>query len=881
MITNVQFFNKNTNAWEEMNAVYPITFEEKLDREFDSGELITVGDERHEPYTPVRIVIGDTQSTADTFYFYGNTAQKWSPSGVMQNSVRLVEPTKILQGRFVDGLAVDQPLQGTQKTLKDVIERVLRVTPLRTLGELQEFILTTDSEIVSILQNTISPEYKWSSQTSLWEVLCDIGAYIDAMPRLTWNDDVNKFNIVTFDLINQQKNKIQDLAYNGKLINFDESQYCTMLESIVDNMAVKDEMESTLIFPNYYGFVTPRTNDLRLTDQNCEIILDKRISQLSRFFMNAQGIVITYKYEVAGQRTEYIYLDLATAQLSHKSGTTPAKPIETLLPIARPMPKIDLTYYVKEYDEWQTQNYFPDANNPSGTKTSKNNTIYWKRYENTITLLNTSFGVGLTGIFQKSVFGYLLETWTNTDLFNFIPNGISYENKDFKYDEITFNGQKLTLTSSADPRSFEFQVWYIPFDDGGKMRVPKANNVFSADFIQPFNQRAEINDSVAYGQNMQGTVNRMGVDCITAPAQYKIWSEIHKIGDVYVENGQEYIITNIKYLLTCADLVSVVYSLSKDWNYLSQYFNIDKKFRSWNIPSESIKRELYYTDYCVVSDTVPVDSGNFAALTVAGKSAIASGLKSDVQVLEPINTCWLNDNARGTAQKYSIMSASAFSFGNSIKITAKAKNNLSVGVNIATAEGNNKYCQEVLYCQENGTLNTGRIYFARELQDYDADMFPRGFKGGGSSYGNVPKDELIDIANLVIDKAPSECLAINYQLFFVSEKPTTIITNKFVAENNLVKFGLGGNQLTVWGIKTPLPKMSQIINSNYADQLTQTVMVEEPTAERYFTVSVGNINSQYIGWAISQGQNLFIAQYRDINGNLPTTLYFNFKHGIK
>lgn len=134
MITNVQFFNKNTNAWEEMNAVYPITFEEKLDREFDSGELITVGDERHEPYTPVRIVIGDTQSTADTFYFYGNTAQKWSPSGVMQNSVRLVEPTKILQGRFVDGLAVDQPLQGTQKTLKDVIERVLRVTPLRTVG---------------------------------------------------------------------------------------------------------------------------------------------------------------------------------------------------------------------------------------------------------------------------------------------------------------------------------------------------------------------------------------------------------------------------------------------------------------------------------------------------------------------------------------------------------------------------------------------------------------------------------------------------------------------------------------------------------------------------------------------------------------------------
>lgn len=880
MITNVQFFNKNTNAWEAMNAVYPITFEKKLDREFDSGEFITVGDARHEPYTPMRIVIGDTQATADTFYFYGNTAQKWSPSGVMQNSVRLVEPTKILQGRFVDGLAVDQPLQGTQKTLKDVIERVFRVTPLRTSREPQEFILTTDSEIVSILQNTISPEYKWSSQTSLWEVLCDIGAYIDAMPRLMWNTSANKFNIVTFDLINQQKAKIENLAYYGKLTNFDESQYCTILESIVDNMAVKDEMESTLIFPNYYGFVTPRTNDLRLTDQNCEIILDKRISQLSRLWMNSKNISVRYhwKAEAGIQRDFYVSLNLATGEYIAGNGVNSVPLNED------PRQSVDLTPYVKEYEEWKTLDFFP--NNQTGATKSKNNTIYWKRYGNTVTILNTSFGIGITGIFTKSVFKYLLETWAYDTLKDSVRQSIyatpsvTSSPREFVFEKV-FIGNQEVFDVNADPRNFEFQVWYIPFDDGGKMRVPKANNVFSADFIQPFNQRAEINDSVAYGQNMQGTVNRMGVDCITAPAQYKIWSEIHKIGDVYVENGQEYIITNIMYSLTCADLVSVVYSLSKDWNYLSQYFNIDKKFRSWNIPSESIKRELYYTDYCVVSDTVPVDSGNFAALTVAGKSAIASGLKSDVQVLEPINTCWLNDNARGTAQKYSIMSASAFSFGNSIKIAAKAKNNLSVGVNIATAEGNNKYCQDVLYCQENGTLNTGRIYFARELQDYDADMFPRGFKGGGSSYGNVPKDELIDIANLVIDKAPSECLAINYQLFFVSEKPTTIITNKFVAENNLVKFGIGGNQLTVWGIKTPLPKMSQIINSNYADQLTQTVTVEEPTAERYFTVSVGNINSQYLGWAISQGQNLFIAQYRDINGNLPTTLYFNFKHSIK
>lgn len=875
MITNVQFFNKNTNAWEAMNAVYPITFEKKLDREFDSGEFITVGDARHEPYTPMRIVIGDTQATADTFYFYGNTAQKWSPSGVMQNSVRLVEPTKILQGRFVDGLAVDQPLQGTQKTLKDVIERVFRVTPLRTSREPQEFILTTDSEIVSILQNTISPEYKWSSQTSLWEVLCDIGAYIDAMPRLMWNTSANKFNIVTFDLINQQKAKIENLAYYGKLTNFDESQYCTMLESVVDNMAVKDERESTLFFPNYYGYVTPRTINLRLTDQNCEIILDKRISQLSRFLMNSKSVYAVYYYD--GGTTEGIYKNTVLLDLSTGRTVNNKDDFEHMTP----MPSIDLTAYVKEYDQWQTQDYFPNSQNPAGTKQSKNNTIYWKRYGNTITVLNTSFGIGATGVFTKSVFGYLLETWLNDDLKDFVPARIRTRNVAIPgspFRNYVFNGGRIEKTTT-DPRNFEFQVEYIPLDDGGIVRSPKSELLQSIDFIQPYNQRAEINDSAAFGLNMQGTVNRMGVDCLTAPVRYRQWGEIQDIGDIYIENGQEYIITNVKYTLTNTESVTVVYSLSKDWNYLSQYFNIDKKFRSWNIPSDIIQRNLYYADYCVVTKDLPSNTTNDSALTDLGIAAIASGLQNNTPMLNPVNTCWIKNSSVSLPQ-FAIISASAFSFGNSIKIMAKTKNNLSVGNNIVKAEGSNKYCQEVFYCDADGTMASGSFNFARQMAANNPDKFPFAQIGAqGLEYINFPQDTLVRV-QVDIDKSPSECLALNYQLFFVTEEPTTIITNKFVAENNLVKFGVDGNQLTVWGIKKPLPKMSKIINSNYAETLSQSVSSNVPANANYFSMNVGNISSQYIGWAISQGKDLYIAQYRDANGNLPTTLYFIFKHSI-
>lgn len=871
MITNIDFFNEATNTWQALNAVYPIQFSQRLDREFDSGEFNSIGDTRKKAYTVARISIGDNTDNIDTFYFYANSSQKWQPSGVNQNGLRLIEPTKVLQGRFVDGLSVVQPITGTQKTLFEVINRVLAVSPLRVEGEAQEFVLTTDSEIVGILQSTYSPEFQWSSQTSLWEVFCDIGACFDAIPRLTFNAAANTLNVITFDLVNLQKEQILELGYYGKLTNFDESQYCTFLESNVSNLTTAAEATGTIIYPNGSAYITPRTEEVRLTDQNCQIITGKRISQLSRLLMDATPIKAVYFYDDPNSPLQdRVVVSLKTG--AGDNGDTG---------LIRTQNNIDLTYYTREYDEWKTLDFLFSTEigkDATGTKLSKNNTFYWKRYADKVFLLNTSFAIGVTGLFSKSVFQYLIECWAKQYGSEIFPQTIeTYDSGDpsHHFNTYHFIGIEMSDNDFKDPRNYQFQVEFIPIEEENKVRVPKTDLPSTLDYIQPMNQRAEVNNVSAYGLNMQGTANRLGVDFMTAPVRYTVWGETHKIGDVYRENGEEYIITNIDYTITSAETVLCVYSLSKDWNYLSQFFGLEKKFRSWEIPSQIVQRNLYRSDFCIITPTLPQDTGNTSSLTLSGIMALAAVFRNN-SFAAPINTSWLTNNDAEIPSS-TVITASSFGFGNSICLFAKTKDNMSAGVYIEKKDGGNQFCRDAFYCNDDGTMETCGWEFAREMKSANAEMLPKASVRNDSENYNAPTDTLISIKNLQVQKAPAECLAINYQLFFVAESPTTVISSN-LAENNSIVSYFPPRNCVVWGLTKKLPKMAKEITAAYGVKLTNNVSAGVYTSDGYVYVSVDTVDSGYVGWCIVGDGKVLLTQYRDGNGALAETLYFLFKH---
>lgn len=231
------FFHKkelHQNWSKETNVVYPFTFVERLDRELDSGsyEYYSTSGSARSPLQMVKVADGTTDR-----YYLGNEsiAKVRNGRALYKHKVQLIEPTKLLQGVMIDGFAVTQPENtATRKTLWDVAVRLLAVTPLNN----PRFVLDESNEaVVNLLENTIAPQFQWSSQTLLWECLSDIGDVVDCIPRLILKD--GKFNAVTFDIVNNPKFSIDSMVdcYTMSIgESYNEEQYNSRVVANVANI---------------------------------------------------------------------------------------------------------------------------------------------------------------------------------------------------------------------------------------------------------------------------------------------------------------------------------------------------------------------------------------------------------------------------------------------------------------------------------------------------------------------------------------------------------------------------------------------------------------------------------------------------------------------
>ena len=125
-----------------------------------------------------------------------------------------------------------------EKTLEDVVERLLSVSPFDS----PKYSLTEQSDVRPTLNSVIAPEFKWNTQTTLWECLLQIGAVIDAVPRLVMDKD-GKYTVVTFDFVNAFGNKadnISDQWTNADGQNINEGLYNTALSAVVENLRESD-----------------------------------------------------------------------------------------------------------------------------------------------------------------------------------------------------------------------------------------------------------------------------------------------------------------------------------------------------------------------------------------------------------------------------------------------------------------------------------------------------------------------------------------------------------------------------------------------------------------------------------------------------------------
>lgn len=235
---------------ETLHGIVPLDLQWRLNEQLDGGtaNYIKTEDKALGANTPL-----DKYSVTidnETFEFVGmdsfavwkrKRASRTDESGnvsfytaeIRKHQLALTEPTKLLQGVMIDGFQVTQPNPPT-KTLKDVVTRVLKYSPF----DGQRFYLTTDTTVVSVLTATISPEFRWNTQTTLFEVLQDIGAVINAIPRLVSGTN-GEFTVVTYDFVDDYGTAVTDLADGfttdtGNSVDGD--QYNSELTAVVENL---------------------------------------------------------------------------------------------------------------------------------------------------------------------------------------------------------------------------------------------------------------------------------------------------------------------------------------------------------------------------------------------------------------------------------------------------------------------------------------------------------------------------------------------------------------------------------------------------------------------------------------------------------------------
>ena len=235
---------------ETLHGIVPLDLQWRLNEQLDGGtaNYIKTEDQALGANTPL-----DKYSVTidnETFEFVGmdsfavwkrQRASRTDESGnvsfytaeIRKHQLALTEPTKLLQGVMIDGFQVTQPNPPT-KTLKDVVTRVLKYSPF----DGQRFYLTTDTTVVSVLTATISPEFRWNTQTTLFEVLQDIGAVINAIPRLVSGAN-GEFTVVTYDFVDDYGTAVTDLADGfttdtGNSVDGD--QYNSELTAVVENL---------------------------------------------------------------------------------------------------------------------------------------------------------------------------------------------------------------------------------------------------------------------------------------------------------------------------------------------------------------------------------------------------------------------------------------------------------------------------------------------------------------------------------------------------------------------------------------------------------------------------------------------------------------------
>ena len=394
------------------------------------------------------------------------------------------------------------------------------------------------------------------------------------------------------------------------------------------------------------------------------------------------------------------------------------------------------------------------------------------------------------------------------------------------------------------------------------------------------------------GNELDKTVNQLGVDYIKAVNVYRSFADILPIDTVYKDGDAAYMLVSNEYEATDKTNVRVTHTFSKNWSMLSEYLKQNKQYRNTRIPTDTLARNLHYQDYFVISETDGLNThlGEKGILTLEGIQRVTDVFNGGrVNRNSEINNFALYSRRSSIlhTEVGVVVSCSSFGVKKSIAFSVRMENNLTAGRRVVPE--NEYFVMDTLYTPDNGEFETALIKFGIMDTNVISDSLPLSMETllGGSNRISTPVIE----EEFYVSKSSAEQIAMTYQVHFVSDMPDIVIGGLMADNNPLVQDRTEELKYQLWGLTAPLPKTAVVV-TGYGFKVTS---IDGRNRSEYFAAS-GAENSagdasnillalylsnkmpgDYIGWAITDEKGrLYLA--RNSHPNVNQNLFFNHLH---
>lgn len=644
----------------------------------------------------------------------------------------------------------------------------------------------------------------------------------------------------------------------------DGTNYCSGVETLAENVIEDNEADSVIVYPSSNGWARLRSESYRMTDENSAAVLPLPIYKVNKVLL--RPAVESFTLTLGGNAVTISIYDFVNAD---------GKKFE-----------LDISELVLPVEEWQA---LPIAQNGQEYEANicKDNTFYWEKGATSIAFLGTVYKNGV--IFADN-------SPTYKRLISYMRYKIVYGNYTYTYNGQTIPLENLItqynfLPSTSDVRDWQYRIEYVPLTSAFKIKSRKRAHT-NIDYMQPFNQRAEVNAASAFGKNMYLTAQKTGVRELTVVKNYTRLADIPPLGALVIHKGKKYRLIANTYKQTNTIYVQVTHTLSENWTSKSKHVSVNQKYRNWNIPQDMLWRNLYWEDYlCIAKEQINTLHNNDTA-----------GISID-DFMQGLKVSKTNDKTVDTfAWDNVVLPCSTMGIGNSLVFSASMKDQLSAGLR----EIEPNLCEEVLYCNADGTLNranvklsagigngiyTNGVFIEKKIDD-NFDLIGRrnlplslqGSYNGAAGYAwNMPLKVVFN-KSFLIDKTAGEAIKFTYQIHLTPYDSDIVVGNAFAELNPLIKKWESDRKFKVWLMKDYLREGEDLIISGNNTAYTQTYDGQYFTLESnggYITlrlnISVDFQSSGYVGWCITDENNKL---YLGCN-SATTVLYLTMQHKRK